>query len=113
MAARRRRTEGYLLADLCIGMFVICSLTAILLYRPEHTDRSYHLFPDSYLRLQSEAILNSERREMTAEDDSRSLIRFNRKGNVDQARTLHFSTPFSDREIVIELGGGRLVFRTP
>ncbi len=111
MAGRRRQTEGYMLADLCLSVSVLCCLTVILLYRPRSTSQAFHLFPDRYLRLQSEAILDSAYREVGLQDDAGVTVHFNGRGNVDQARTVTFTTSFSRRSVVIELGGGRLVFR--
>lgn len=66
---------------------------------------SYYTWPYSYILCQSKAIAEAERQEL---DSSNGIsVSFNEKGNVSQARTIDID----GHEIVIELGGGRLVFK--
>ena len=64
---------------------------------------TYYSFPANYLRKQSEAILESKEHQLIDE----YTISFNKNGNVNKAETLHFT----QGDIVVELGGGRLVFK--
>ncbi|NLH92566.1 MAG: hypothetical protein GX481_08990 [Atopobium sp.] len=110
--ARLQRTEGFALLELMIAIFAVGVLTAAAAVIPSFEENGYHVFPDQYLRLQTEAMLSSEGR--VYEDEFSSdlpPIQFNGNGNVNQARTLTFGSGRKFREIVIELGGGRLVFR--
>lgn len=69
------------------------------------------MFPDSYLEVQSEALVKAEGTEYQAEDDAHTMITFNRYGNVSLARTMTYSSGSNVHSVIIELGGGRLVFR--
>ena len=98
---RHRQDEGFTLTELCIALWILgiltmCTLPLVQVHIPE-----YCTFPDAYLLAQSQAILESRSTE------TENGITFNEHGNVNLARTLHFG----NREIVVELGGGRLVFR--
>ncbi len=113
MAARHRRTEGYLLADLAVSVFLLSVVTMLVLYAPRDPSHPSDLFADRYLYEQSAAMKEARAKDMDAGDDAGTSIHFNGSGNVDLARTLSFSTPYRSRQIVIELGGGRLIFRDP
>ena len=66
-------------------------------------DTSWHTFASGYLLAQSEAIRYHSGNEFVSEDGQR--MTFNASGNVPYPRTIHFA----HHDIVIELGGGRLV----
>lgn len=68
-------------------------------------DSEYHTFSTGYLLAQSEAIVRAQRAEFTS--DNGQMVSFNAMGNVPYPRTIHFD----HHDIVIELGGGRLVHR--
>ncbi|MGM9941107.1 MAG: hypothetical protein ACI32N_03860 [Bulleidia sp.] len=68
-------------------------------------DTEYHTFSTGYLLAQSDALVHSMRSEFVSENGQR--VSFNAMGNVPYPRTIHFE----NHDIVIELGGGRLVHR--
>lgn len=110
--ARRKQADGFALAEMIAAVFVLAVLTAIAAGFRMTPDCSYLAFSDQYLRQQSEAILKGERVVFKhAYENSLPEITFNEDGNISQARTLQFSHKGRQREIVMELGGGRLVFR--
>lgn len=68
----------------------------------------YHTWPYRYLETQTKAILYQTPQMMEdVNDASGPLIGFNDRGNVRKAMTV----PFREGNIVIELGGGHLVFQ--
>ena len=66
-------------------------------------DTEYYAFVDKYLYLQSTAMKQAKRISFDEYD-----IRFNQKGNVNQAKTIYFK---NKRTIIVELGGGRLAIQ--
>lgn len=66
-------------------------------------DTEYYAFVDKYLYLQSTAMKQAKRISFDEYD-----IRFNQKGNVNQAKTIYFK---NERSIIVELGGGRLAIQ--
>ena len=66
-------------------------------------DTEYYAFVDKYLYLQSTAMKQAKRISFDEYD-----IRFNQKGNVNQAKTIYFK---NERTIIVELGGGRLAIQ--
>jgi competence protein ComGC len=112
MMARLRRTEGFAMLELLVSVFVLSVLTTVAIRIPSVTEDGYHVFPDQYLRIQSEAILTGETRDYEDEiSEGLPSIHFNQNGNINQARTIPFGTRGTVRQIIVELGGGRLVFR--
>ena len=63
-------------------------------------DTEYYAFVDEYLYLQSTAMKQAQPVSFDIYN-----VRFNQKGNVNQAKTIYFQ---NNRSIVVELGGGRL-----
>ena len=98
---RHRPDSGFTLAELCIAVWILGMLTLCALPFAGIRPADIWSFPDEYLCVQSRAVLQS--RPQQTEDG----IAFNEHGNINLARTLHFG----DRQVIIELGGGRLVFR--
>lgn len=95
------------MAELCAVVLGISLLTCIFGQMREFHDDGYHAFADGYLEKQSEAIVLSKDQKYLSEDGKE--VQFNENGNVQKAETLVYGK--SDRKIIIELGGGRLVFR--
>jgi hypothetical protein len=95
------------MAELCIVLLGISSMTVLCLPSHEFQEEAYCRFGDEYLLKQSEAIVNSARTEYIS--GSHSVIIFNEHGNISRADTAVLGN--RKREIVMELGGGRLVFR--
>ena len=108
---RHRRTEGYVLLELLISLSVLSVLGLLGLRWAGFSRGSFSLFPDKYLEVQSEALLHAANRSFTADDDRGTLIGFNRYGNASHIGTIVFSGGKKTYTAVIELGGGRLVFR--
>lgn len=91
--------------DLCATVLALALMTIIYLPSTSLKNADSCTFGDSYLQKQSTAIAKRERGEYNDEDAS---VSFNEKGNVSQAQTITKGS----RQIVIELGGGRLVYRS-
>lgn len=92
-----------MLAEVCIviaGMAVFLNLCPPMVQK---MDSSYFTFSAGYLHTQSIALTNSTREEYTSENGE--SVTFNESGNVASPRTVQFE----HHEIVVELGGGRLV----
>lgn len=104
---RLTSTDGFTMAEVCAAVVGITVLACI--FRPIRgfNKDSFHTFGDTYLEAQSEAIAASEDRDFISEDGRR--VHFNADGNVQKAETLQFGK--KGKKIVIELGGGRLVYR--
>lgn len=106
---RPTSNSGFTLAEACAALFLITAVS--LLFFPFRIDEqsTWHSFPDAYLQKQSEAIRRSERTAYLSECPGVPDVTFNEKGNVSRAATLRLQN--KSGEIIIELGGGRLVFR--
>ena len=95
--------------EACLVILCLSVLTLFTLPHPHQEADSFHTFPDAYLKAQSEAIRRADYATCFSEDGSVPDITFNEKGNVNKAMTLHFEKHRTS--VIIELGGGRLVFR--
>ena len=96
----RISNKGFSLLEMCVVLFAI-SVFMMLLPTNVHTlETEYYAFEDKYLYLQSTAMKQAKR--ISFEEYN---VRFNQKGNVNQAKTIYFQ---NNRSIVVELGGGRL-----
>lgn len=92
-----------MLIEVCI---VVISMTFFLNLCPplvQHLDTSYFTFYSGYLYTQSRSLTDSVREEYVSENGD--AITFNESGNVAYPRTIHFE----NHDVVVELGGGRLV----
>lgn len=90
--------------EVCIAIVVIAVMTILYLPCTEVRDFQIYLFGDAYLEQQSAAICQ---RKSISWDSGNIIIGFNEKGNIHQAMTYNID----DHEIVLELGGGRLVYK--
>lgn len=102
---RLTSNKGFLLVELCIVTLSLGFITCLCMHSYETEQAAYYEFSDEYLCKQSEAIAKSQKMEMSV--DFGSPITWNEDGNVNQARTICFGK----KKIIIELGGGRIVFR--
>ena len=100
-----------MILQLLISLSVLSVLGLLGLQSARYSRGAFSMFPDRYLEVQSEAILHAGSRSFTAEDDRRTPIGFNRYGNAAHVGTITFSDGRKTYTAVIELGGGRLVFR--
>lgn len=101
---RRISNDGFLLAETCLVILGLSILSSLYLSMREVEIDGYWQFGDAYLDEQSEAILNIEPRQYVYEE---GVVDINEKGNVANPGTIHFE----NRKIIVELGGGRLVYR--
>ncbi len=111
MMDRHRQAEGFTLLELCLVIFVISLLSTIFTKSAAVPDTEFKVFPYRYLYLQSKAI--AEAQSVVYEDPNGSVneeIVFNSKGNINSARTIQFVHNGIIKTVIIELGGGRLVF---
>ncbi len=99
------------MVEMLITIVILILLTNITLRFHTINDSSYYTFPNEYARIQSECMLSTVPAEYESSLENNPLIRFNENGNVNQARTLSFYVGNRIRQIVIELGTGRLVIR--
>ena len=103
---RRTFNEGFLMAEACIALMIAALLGLLCLSFPEFTAEEYYRFPYVYLLSQSQAMASSSTVLLHTSVFSTS---FNGSGNIRSAATVHFDS--AGKEIVAELGGGRLVFK--
>ena len=92
-----------MLLQMLIIVISMGMLGSLVPYNVIDIDTSWHTFASGYLLAQSEAIRYHSGNEFVSEDGQR--MTFNASGNVPYPRTIHFA----HYDIVIELGGGRLV----
>ncbi len=71
-------------------------------------ETEWYAFPYRYLLAQTEAMARSAETQIISDTGSYPDIRFNRRGNVSKAMTLEIGK--RQRHVIVELGGGRLVF---
>lgn len=95
--------KGFTLLEMCVVVFIISLLTVVMHAGVFHLDSAYYGFYDQYLFLQSQAMTSHTRVNFDTYP-----ITFNEKGNIKQARTISFER---HRTIILELGGGRLVYQ--
>ena len=91
---------------------VIAMISMLAMLFGIHTDfkaDTLHLFPYDYLLAQSRALAMADYCEVDSRAEGIPAIRFSEKGNVSRAMTLH--PEGSRKDIIIELGPGKLVFR--
>ena len=99
----RISNKGFSLLEMCVVLFAI-SVFMMLLPTNVHTlETEYYAFEDKYLYLQSTAM--KQAKSISFEEYN---VRFNQKGNVNQAKTIYFK---NKRTIIVELGGGRLAIQ--
>ena len=99
----RISNKGFSLLEMCVVLFAI-SVFMMLLPTNVHTlETEYYAFEDKYLYLQSTAM--KQAKSISFEEYN---VRFNQKGNVNQAKTIYFK---NERSIIVELGGGRLAIQ--
>ena len=92
--------KGFSLIEMCIVLFVISVFMMLLPTNIHIPDTEYYAFVDEYLYLQSTAMKQAQPVSFDIYN-----VRFNQKGNVNQAKTIYFQ---NNRSIIVELGGGRL-----
>ena len=99
----RISNKGFSLLEMCVVLFAI-SVFMMLLPTNVHTlETEYYAFEDKYLYLQSTAM-----KQATSISLEEYNVRFNQKGNVNQAKTIYFK---NEHTIIVELGGGRLAIQ--
>jgi competence protein ComGC len=101
---RLTSSKGFLLLEVCVAVMIIAVMTILYLPWTDFKNVAGRSFGDAYLEKQSSAICHREKTELEEDDISLS---FNEKGNVNRAMTVQEG----NQEIVIELGGGRLVYK--
>ena len=100
--------EGYTLIDILLSVFIISTLSLIYLSFKPFEIKYYHQFIYDYWFKQTESLINVRNEEVNDENCFVPYpIYFNEKGNVNQAQTIECY----GKEMVVELGFGRLVER--
>ena len=99
----RISNKGFSLSEMCVVLFAISVLMMLLPTNVHTLETEYYAFEDKYLYLQSTAMKQAKR--ISFEEYN---VRFNQKGNVNQAKTMYFK---NERTIIVELGGGRLAIQ--
>ena len=99
------RAEGYTLIEMLV---VLLALSLLLLFSVRSLKRDVHkpvsFVIDEIVMKQYEAIIESEK---TYYEEFDCEIRFNRRGNVNQANTYHIY----DESVIVSLGTGRVYVR--
>ena len=95
------------MAEMLLVVLAISILFVLCIPFHAYEEDAYDTFPQSYLLKQSSAIVSATTKILDEYDTP--VITFNARGNVQKAMTLYFDK--KNRTIVVELGGGRLVFR--
>lgn len=107
---KRYYNKGFTLLELImiLSMISVCTLLVLPFYK--YPNFTIYDFSNQYLFLQSECIRNgkSESFDFDGQAFYKYEIRFNEKGNIRQAQTIHFE---NGKSIVSGLGGGRLEFK--
>ncbi len=98
---RHTRDNGFTLLEMCITVCIMTVLTLCTLHFVKPVVNPFFTMPDDCLYTQSEAILSTSPRTST------DGIYYNGNGNVNLARTMDVG----GHTVIVELGGGRLVFR--
>ena len=101
------RSKGFALLECLLVLLVMVSLAPLALQPDMSETMQYHAFTDEYLLRQTKAMAVAEI--LPVDLPGTEGIHFNGAGTVNQARTVTF--PGRKSLIIIELGGGRLVFR--
>lgn len=96
-------TKGFTLLEMLIVISIISMIIIVTFTNKINIDKDYYAFASHYLFMQSEALRKNEK--IFFNDKN---ISFNANGNVNKAQTIHFE---NNKDIVVELGGGRLVFK--
>ncbi len=111
-AGRHPQADGFALAELLLSLSILSIMMMLILPAIKFTSEAYYTFPEHYTRLKSEALLTGEPREYDDETEMEyPPIRFDENGIVNQARTLTFPHQSTEKQIIIELATGTLVFR--
>ena len=100
-------TKGFTLIEMCIVLVAISLLSLIGLSCSNFKSQDYYAFGYDYLLNQSKALATATSQEV--EGPGGEVIIFNEKGNVQQARSIIFSS--INKVIVVELGEGRLEYK--
>ena len=99
----RISNKGFSLLEMCVVLFVISVFMMLLPTNIHSLETEYYTFVDKYLYLQSTAM-----KQATSISFEEYNVRFNQKGNVNQAKTIYFK---NEHTIIVELGGGRLAIQ--
>lgn len=94
-----------MLIEMLVVMIGLSSFLSLCPPLIRSVDTACFTFPSGYLYTQSLAICSEERMEYVAENGE--SFTFNENGNVASAMTVHFTS----KDMIVELGGGRLVER--
>lgn len=93
-----------------LAAVLIMSLLSFLFSCPKRPEIDpVHIFPADYLLAQTQALAAGENRMLESRMASLPQISFNANGNVSKAMTLLLGS--NGKDIIIELGPGKLVFR--
>ncbi|MBF1084887.1 MAG: prepilin-type N-terminal cleavage/methylation domain-containing protein [Solobacterium sp.] len=95
--------KGFSLLEMCVVLFVISVFMMLLPTNIHSLETEYYAFVDKYLYLQSTAM-----KQAISISFEEYNVRFNQKGNVNQAKTIYFK---NEHTIIVELGGGRLAIQ--
>ena len=99
----RISNKGFSLLEMCVVLFVISIFMMLLPTNIHSLETEYYAFVDKYLYLQSTAM-----KQAISISFEEYNVRFNQKGNVNQAKTIYFK---NEHTIIVELGGGRLAIQ--
>ena len=92
--------KGYSMLEMIICIFILTSMTLLVLTNNSSVDLDGYYYLNNYLLLQSKAYVEKQ------EYDVDERVYFNHMGHVNQARTVKFS----NHNVIIHLGNGYATF---
>ena len=104
---RQSLNRGFTLTEVCIVLLILSFMTLVTLRIRPVSSVQRSVFAMRYLDAQSEAIRSSSAVSYTDEETGEE-VHFNGSGNTDSPHTIVFP---DGHRLIIELSGGRLVFR--
>ena len=110
--AKLRSIKGFALLETMIVLLIISTL---LLSTPYLYQKDFEVYDmiSNYAYQQFLAIKHIEKRAFHADNIYHYYpITFNEKGNINLSQTISFKNRFSDRSLVIYLGGGRIEIKS-
>ena len=105
--------KGFTLVELLLSLSILMLFSLLILPLLPQIQLERYQFSYEYLMHQSQCMAERTSHELETAFDARHpyWIHFNNKGHVNMAQTVTFTGHNRFHEVVIQLGGGRLVFR--
>ncbi len=100
--------KAFTLLEMVVTVYIITIFASISFTSFPKNDYAHYYFMDEYLKLQSEALVNNEARQLESDYDFQKMvpIRFTADGTVNMAQTLVFDFA----KVIIHLGNGNISY---